>query len=438
MTAHDQRLSIDRFGVAAGWRFAYLLIQGGASVVLFSALAHILARDAFAAAAVAQGVLVIAQALGDFGLSQAAVTALPSRIAAEPAHKQALLAGAVRAFAYAGAIAVLLTIVAAPLVPGPAVVPVLVIAPAAGASVLVAGADGILRAQGEFRRPVLIVAASRTAAFAGVPVALVTRDAGWACAAISAGTLLGTIGAIRALRQAADPGGRPPATAGFVRATLPLGVSQLFVVLATRVDTILAGALSGLVAAATFEGAWRIYQIGQYAIGGIATAAAPFIADALGSGRAAELIGMIRRLMVRLVAGGVVVGAAMYLGRSPLAHLLAGSLAAPVARALPALAFLTPVAVAGLLGMYTIISFERHRRDVLVAYVAGGVVNVILAAALGHRLGGRGVVLACAIGLAVTNAILLIRFIALMRVFARPAAERTGVPPATAMPEPPR
>ena len=67
---------------ATTWRLAFLVIQGGSSVVLFAALGHLLSEGALAATAVAQGVIVIAQSVGDFGLSQAAVAVLPARIAA--------------------------------------------------------------------------------------------------------------------------------------------------------------------------------------------------------------------------------------------------------------------------------------------------------------------------------------------------------------------
>jgi O-antigen/teichoic acid export membrane protein len=310
--------------------------------------------------------------------------------------------------------ALLLTLAASLLVPGAAGLPVALVAPAAAATVLVAGADGILRARGEFRKPVLIVVASRVAAFAGVPTAALTHSAAWTCAAISLGTVLGTVGAARTLAGFRHDDARGE-TAGFVRATIPLGLSQLFVVLGTRVDTLLAGALSGLVAAATFEGAWRIYQIGQYAIGGFATAAAPFIADALGAGRHADLVVLLRRLMIRLVLGGFVVGAAIYFGRHLLARLLAGSLAAPVAGALPAVALLSPLTIAGLLALYTLIAQEGQRRGVLAAYALGAAVNVGAAAALAPGHGGAGVMLGCAAGLTTTNLILLARLAALAR-----------------------
>ena len=96
-------LDSSRLPRAAGLRFGYLLIQGGASVVLFALLGHVMPADAFAAVAVAQGILVLCQAIGDFGFSQAATTALTARIATEPELREPLHAAAARAFA-AGAV----------------------------------------------------------------------------------------------------------------------------------------------------------------------------------------------------------------------------------------------------------------------------------------------------------------------------------------------
>lgn len=99
--------------------------------------------------------------------------------------------------------------------------------------------------------------------FAAMPAALLTHSAAWSCAALSMGMIVGASRALAVLlgwRRAS----RRPRTAEYARAALPLGLSQLAVAVGTRFDKILAGALSGLIAAGTFEGAWRIYQLGQY------------------------------------------------------------------------------------------------------------------------------------------------------------------------------
>ena len=70
--------TVDRLPRATAWRFAFLVSQGGMSLLLFSVLAHVLPESEFAPTAIAQGVLVIAQAVSDFG-SAGTVSATPSR-----------------------------------------------------------------------------------------------------------------------------------------------------------------------------------------------------------------------------------------------------------------------------------------------------------------------------------------------------------------------
>ena len=169
MSASSAPFSPDRVLGASLWRMTFLLVQGGGSVVLAASLGHILDARTFATTLLVQGVLVIAQTIGDFGLAQATVTILPAWIARSPESARRLLASASRAYLYAAGAAMVLTVVSAALVPEAARVPILVSAPAAAATVIVAGADGLLRSQGEFRRPVLFVAASEIGGFAGIP-----------------------------------------------------------------------------------------------------------------------------------------------------------------------------------------------------------------------------------------------------------------------------
>ncbi len=112
----------------------------------------------------------------------------------------------------------------------------------------------------------------------------------------------------------------------FLTAAVPLGLAQVFIVLGARLDTLLAASLTGVVAAGTFEGVWRIYQLGQYLAGALATASAPFIASALGANEPARALTLLRQTLLRLLGVGLAAGLALYLGRWPLAHLLAGSL----------------------------------------------------------------------------------------------------------------
>lgn len=412
------KLSRDGLAGAAAWRIVYLTIQGGSSVVLFAALSHVLSERQFAAAAVAQGVIVIAQSIGDFGLSQAAVTVLPARIAERRGDPAELLSGAATAYLGATGLALVLTLAAVPVVPSVAAGPVAVSGIAAAAAVIVSGADGILRAQGEFRRPVLLMACSELAGFIGVPVAVLTDSALWTSAAVAAGMAIGAAACavvlLRLRRAAPDAAVRP-----FARASLPLGISQVFIALATRADTLIAGVVSGLLAAGTFEGCWRIYQLSLYVVGGMASAAAPFIADALGATRTRDAGAVIRRLSFRLLGLGLLGGALLYLLRVPLADLLAGSLGHGVARALPVFAVVSPLQAVSLVGYYTLIGQDGQRRYVLLTNVAGAIVNVALAAPLGHELGARGIVIGCAAGQAVAALLLLARFIPAARLLNR-------------------
>lgn len=407
---------------ASLWRMTFLLVQGGGSVVLAATLGHILDAHTFATTSLSQGVLVIAQAIGDFGLAQAAVTVLPAWIARSPESSTRLLAGAARVYVYASGAAFLLTLASAVIVPQPAVAPIIVSAPAAGATVLVAGADGLLRSQGKFRLPVLLVAASELGGFVGIPVAIATHSAVWTCAALSGGTTLGAAGAVvtlygyrnnlrlqRRRRPAAGQGDLVPTTRDFLRAATPLGIAQIFVVLGARFDTLLAASVTGLVAAGTFEGAWRIYQLGQYAAGALATAAAPFIANALGAGELPQAFALLRRLLLRLLAGGFLAGAVLYLARWPLAHLLTGSLATPVAHGLVFLAVVSPIAAVGVPAFYTLIALDGERHLVLGCFALGAVMNLGLGAALAGSLGIHGILIGCAAGTATTSVLLLVR-----------------------------
>jgi O-antigen/teichoic acid export membrane protein len=391
---------------ATFWRVTFLLVQGGGSVVLAAVLSHILDARAFATTLLAQGVLVIAQAIGDFGLSQAAVTLLPARIAAAPSSAASLRSGVAHAYVYAAVAAFALTLASTSLVPAGAVVAIAVSAPAAAATVLVGGADGLLRAQGHFRRPVTLVAASELGGFAGIPVAAASHSAVWTCAAIAAGTTAGAFGSVTTLRHHLR---RPGSARDFLRAAAPLGMVQVFVSLATRFDSLLAASIPGVIAAGTFEGAWRIYQLGQYAAGALATAAAPFIAHAFGAGETTRALVLLRRLLLRLLATGVLAGAVIYLARMPLAHLLAGSLARPVAGSLWILAVTSPVTAVGIPAAYALIALDGDRTFLLGSFALGAVVNLALGIILATPLRIHGILIGCAAGAVLTSTLLLWR-----------------------------
>lgn len=427
MTDLGGALHSRRMTGAAAWRLTFLAVQGGSSVVLFVVLSHVLGRRALAATAVAQGVIVIAQAIGDFGLSQAAVTVLPARIAGARERSDGLLSGAATAYIGATLLGGVLTLVAVPLVPASASGPVAISAFAAAASVVVAGADGLLRSQGNFRRPLTLMAVSEFAGFAGIPAAVLTDSAFWTCAAVALGMAAGALPAAILLIQTRRLT-RERVIGPFIRASVPLGVSQVFIALGTRVDTLLAGAVSGLLAAGTFEGSWRVYQLSQYVAGGVASAAAPFIADAIGSDRARECLHMLRVLLLELAGLGLVGGAILVLLRAPLADLVVGALGPPVARVLLPLALISPLQAVSAAAYYTLIGLDGERRLVLFAIVAGAAVNLALATELGSDQGARGVVIGCAAGQAVTAVLLLFRLVPFVRRLRHQAAGRTVSP----------
>lgn len=434
----NERLTHGRLASASLWRLLFLAVQGTAGLALFSALGHVLPHRAFAATAIAQGVIVIAQSIGDFGLSQAAVSVLPARIAGAAGDADELIAGAGRAYLGATCAGLVLTLAIAAFVPSAAAGPVAISSLGTAAAIVVAGADGLLRSRGEFRRPLVLMAASELAGFAGLPVAILTHSALATCAAVAGGMALGAVPAAIALMHFTALRPRAPMR-GFVRAGLPLGLAQVFISLATRADTLLAGLVSGLVAGAAFEGCWRIYQLSQYVAGGVASAAAPFIADALGDRRADDALRILRTLSLRLLTTGIAGGAILYLGRKPIAELVAGTLGTQVARALPALAIVSPLQALSLGAYYTLIGRDGQRRLVLAAIVAGAVVNIALAAPLGSQLGGRGIVIGCACGQAVTALLLLatmLPFIRRTRHDAGPGAANTDRPPELVRPLP--
>jgi O-antigen/teichoic acid export membrane protein len=201
----------------------------------------------------------------------------------------------------------------------------------------------------------------------------------------------------------------------FGRASIPLGLSQVFIVLGTRFDTLLAGALSGLIAAGTFEGVWRTYQLGQYAVGALATAAAPFIADKLGAGELDEALRLLGQLLRRLLLVGIAAGAVLYIARGPLADVLAGSLHRRVANGLPILALLSPLAAVTLPAFYTLITRDGERRRALGFFIVGAVVNLAVAASLAPSEHVHGVLVGCVIGSATTDLLLLGRLVVVVR-----------------------
>jgi len=418
------RFHAARLPAATAWRFVYLIAQGGLSLALFSVLAHVLPTSAFAATAVAQGALVIAQAVGDFGLSQAAVTVLPARIATEPSRTGELLRGAASSYAVAALAAFVVTLLAALVVPAAARIPILLIAPAGAVTVLVSGADGLLRAQGEFRRPPLLVTVSRLGAFAGVGVAIVDPSAPATCAGIAVGTVVASLPAVLVLYRSyhASDRGR---SRDLRQASVPLGFAELCTIASGRLDTILLSAIAGTLAGAGFEATWRIFQLAQYVVGGLATAVAPFIADAYGSGRYDEELALIRRVGLIVLTAGVALGTGLVLFGGPLSRVLFGGLGHAVARALPPLAILTPLSFLGFFSLVVLATSPADRWWILPANAVGAVVNVVLVLLLAPGRGLDGTTLACAIGLGAAAALLIARlFVMAARLRREPSGAR--------------
>jgi len=422
------RFHAERLPAATAWRFAYLLAQGGLSLGLFAILAHVLPKHAFAATAVAQGALVIAQAVGDFGLSQAAVTALPARIAAEPARVGELLRGGASSYAVAALAALFVTLLAALAVPAAARLPILLIAPAGAVTVLVSGADGLLRAQGEFRRPPVLVTISRLGAFAGVGVALADKSAAATCAGIALGTVLASLPAVMVLYRSYRAGARGRAR-DLRRAAVPLGFAELCTIASGRLDTILLSAIGGTVAGAGFEATWRVFQLAQYVVGGLATAVAPFIADAYGSGRYEQQLALIRRVGLAVLAAGVMLGAGLLLAGGTVSRALFGDLGPAVAQALPPLALLTPVSFLGFFSLVVLATSPADRWWILPATAVGAVVNLVLVLLLAPSHGLDGTTIACAIGLGTAALLLLARLsIMVLRLRRKPSVPLLAAP----------
>lgn len=410
-------LTRDRIPEATAWRYGYLVVQGGLSLLLYLVLAAALSTDAFNAAATALGVLVIAQAISDFGFSQAAVAVLPNPLAyGRVVNSEDMDAGAAAAFLVGSIAAAMLCCLAALAVPSAGRLPVVLVAPAAATSVLLAGLDGLLRSRGDFSRPILYVTLSRLAAFCAVPVAFATESASLTCAAVSAGSLLGAAPALRDTTRVIRSGDPRPTTVPFLRAAAPLGVSNLMIVGGTRVNTIVLAASASLTAAAVFESAWRLFQLGQYLIGGAATAVAPFIASALARGERLE----VRRLIVRwagaLLAAACLFGGALLALRGPVCDAAFGGLGGAVSRALIPLAIVLPLNVLLLLATVTQAARSSHDRVlVMLAYAAGAVVNLALVVALKRSDPMLAGSLAVASGITIAMGVVAVRFVPLLR-----------------------
>lgn len=412
-------LADERVKEATGWRYAYLLVQAGLSLVLFVALAATLPADAFAVCAVALGALVAVQAVADFGFSQAAVVALPNPRMVGPAMAPLVLKAGIARLVVAGAGAALLgSCLLAFAVPESARLAIVAIAPASALAVVVAGVDGILRAEGSFRRPVLLVGASRIGGLPAIGVGAATGDAVATCAAVSAGILLGSSPALRVIWRHWSAADGRPAMRPLLRVATPLGASNLCIIASTRINTIVLSGSATIASAAVFESAWRVFQVGLYALGAAVTAIAPFVAAGLSEpGRAnTVLYRRMRRTMLTMALGGGAAGFAIVVLRQPLAELVSGGAADDVARSLVLLGPALPV---GLLLLFATVTLSASSPDdrlwVLGGYAVGATVNVVAVVLLAAGSPDVAGAAAATLGMCVTLAIVTLRLRAMLR-----------------------
>ena len=410
-------LSDARLAEATGWRYAYLTVQAGLSLGLYVGLAAVLPGPAFAVCAVALGALVVVQAAADFGFSQAAVAALPNPATLGPILPRAVLeSGVARLVTGGAAVALGLSCAVALMVPAQARGALIAIGPASALAVVMAGVDGILRAGGRFRRPVLLTGLSRLGALPAIGVAAATKDAQLTCIAISAGILAGSLPAIRELRRRWLGADGRAAVRPLLRAGAPLGLSNLFILAGARANTLVLGGIASISSAAVFESAWRVFQAGQYVLGAAATAVGPFVAAALSEGRRSALHARLRRTASVVTCGGAAIAAAIVLLRHPLADAVSGGDSEPVVASLVILAPVLPASLLLLFATVSLSAVSSHERAwIFTAYGAGALVNLVAVIVLADGSPSTAGAWASAAGVCVSLVVLGPRFALLFR-----------------------
>jgi O-antigen/teichoic acid export membrane protein len=119
--------------------------------------------------------------------------------------------------------------------------------------------------------------------------------------------------------------------------------------------------------------------------------------------------------MAVVISAGFLFSALLLALRRPVAEVLVGELASDVSRALLPLAIVAPVAFAGFVGTIALAASDADRHFVLLASAVGACVNLSLATVLVPAGGAAAAGLACAVGLALTNVIILLRLVMLGR-----------------------
>ncbi len=314
---------------ASLYRGGYLLVQGGSALLVFAVLARLLDDHELGLAAAALALSVTAQSFADLGLAQLVTVEVPRARAGGSDHVP-VAAAAARLFARLSVAATGVVAVAAPLMPGSGWA-ALAIAPAAGAAMVVTGAESLARSRGDVRRPLLYVACARLPFFAFVPLVAAEPTALVALLLFSLVSVAGAAPAARDLRAAARAA--PPAPSGpLIRLAVQIGIASILVVLATRVNVIVLGAVGSLADAARFEAAFRAFQPMLYLVGAIGTATMPYAAARLAGGEAVTAI--VRNGLLIALAAGAVGSAVLIGGRAPISVVLMGERDAGVEDAL--------------------------------------------------------------------------------------------------------
>ncbi|MDQ8047235.1 MAG: hypothetical protein REI11_21695 [Patulibacter sp.] len=365
------------------WRMLYLVVQAGSSIAVAALVSSATSAATASAFLVAQGTVVAVQTIADLGLSQSATTWLANAREQDPDTggelTAALLAGALRT-ALLATVAVAasgLLLLGEPGVSGA----LLLCAPLAGCALVIAALDGTLRSTGDIRTPVRLAVCSRTGMFAGTAVGVVLSDSAAVIAlACSATTVLATGPAIRRLwlgRARRDVWRRH--RRAVLAACLPIGASQLAVVMTARITTPLAAGVAGVTVAGAFEIAWRLFQVSQYALGGPLTALAPRIAVEQARG---ERHTLIRSLLVAAALGTLAIPVT-YVVAPFVSDLIAGDLSDPTTDALRILAVAVPFSLVILPSSFVLASRSAtHRWTLAGASALGAVTNVALTVAI--------------------------------------------------------
>jgi O-antigen/teichoic acid export membrane protein len=391
------KLEQGRLPHAVASRLGYLLIQGSTGLLSFALLARLLDSRQLGAATAALAAYVTAQVLSDFGLSQLITVEIPRALREDPLEARRLEAQAARLFFRAAAIAVALTAAVAAVVPGEAALATLAVAPAAGSTLLVTGAESSARAHGDLLAPLRYAACARTPFFVLLPLLALWPTATFAMALLSAASVIGSLPAARRLLRAATIPDRRPQR-GLLRAAAAVGVVGALIVVGSRANVLILSRIEGVTEAGRFEGAWRAFQVWVYAAGALATATTPFAAYAAAARGRMGLTALARRGLAVSVAAGL--GAALVLGlfATPIAELLYGRADSHVVAAERALALALPLTFASFYLWMAVLLPLGRLRGLTLAAGAMAVVTLALTAVLSPGRGAEGCALAVLAG----------------------------------------